>query len=469
MDESEIKKMIQKDESEILELKKSTAQMERALKSTCAFLNHKGGIILFGVERRKIIGQQASDSTLRSISQKIGQRIKPQISPEIKVLELEGKSLIEVKINEGNNKLYYLDGIAYKRVGSENVVIPPDELERIILEKKRGHWDEQPCEGATLADIDWDFVKSFFVAKYESLSAKKITGNEKDLLHALNCMRDGTPTNAGILLFGKNPQRFFANAYIAVARYKGSHEGIERLDYKEFTGNLFSQIDSCDSYIKEHIAMMSRILPQRVEREDIPEFSWFSIRELITNAVCHRDYSDQGSKTIIKMFADRIEYYNPGGLQKGITPNNIAERQYSRNPAITKALAKVKYIEELGEGWDKILEEHKAHPLRPKLPLIKADEYSVLVTIYSTKEKFEKGIFELNGRQKLALEYVRSKGKITNEEYQKTGNTTKKTATRDLQDLIKRGIFIRTGRTGKGVYYTLNPAFKGDIRGQKET
>ncbi|MFH1127404.1 MAG: ATP-binding protein [archaeon] len=355
-------------------------------------------------------------------------------------------------------------------MGKSRHKLSASEIRNLAKESgQKVHWDEQACKDATMDDIDWNFVKDFFVARYESLSAAKVTGNGNDLLRALNCIRDGNPTNAGILLFAKNPQKFFANAYIAMARYKGKHEGIERMDYKEFAGNLFSQIDGCDSYIKEHTAMMSRILPQRVEREDIPEYSWFSVRELVTNAVCHRDYSDQGSKTIVKMFGDRIEFYNPGGLQKGITPNNIAERQYSRNPVITKVLAKVKYIEDLGEGWDKILKEHKAHPLSPKLPLIKADEYSVLVAMYSTRDKFEKGSFGLNDRQKLAIGYARGKGKITNEEYQKAGNTTKKTATRDLQDMVKRSIFIRTGRTGKGVYYTLNPSFKGDIRGQKET
>lgn len=468
MGESELLKIVEKDESETVEFKRSTAQMERALKAICAFLNHNGGTVLFGIEDKKVVGQEVSDLTLKSISQKIRQRIKPEISPEIKVLEIEGKKIIEVRIKEGSNKLYYLDGIAYRRVGSENVMISPDELKRIILEKKR-YWDSEICENAKLDDIDWGFVKKFFIPKYESLTNRKTAGNEKNLLEALNCIKNNAPTNAGIVLFGKDPQKFFPNSYIALARYRGKQEGIERLDYKEFAGNLFNQIDSCDKYIKEHIAVMSRILPQRVEREDIPEYPWYSIRELITNAVCHRDYSEGGSKAIVKMFDDRIEYYNPGGFYKGITPENIAEKQYSRNPAISKALAKVKYIEELGEGWNKILDEHKAHPLKPKMPKIKADEYSVLVAIYSTKGKFETGTSELNERQKNAIERVRSAGKITNAEYQETENTTKKTATRDLQDLVRRGIFAKAGTTGKGVYYTLKPGFKGDIRGHKGT
>ena len=170
---------------------------------------------------------------------------------------------------------------------------------------------------------------------------------------------------------------------------------------------VFYQIDECDKYVKEHIAIMSRLLPHKVEREDIPEYCWFSVRELLTNVVCHRDNKDQGSKVIVKMFFDRIECYNPGGLQKGITPENILIRQYSRNPVIANALAKVKYIEELGEGWNKIINEHKNHPLKPKLPKIISDKYSILVIIYSVGEKFEKAPAELNERQKRAIGYLK--------------------------------------------------------------
>jgi len=88
------------------------------------------------------------------------------------------------------------------------------------------------------------------------------------------------------------------------------------------------------------------------------------------------------------MFPDRIEFYNPGGLLTGINAKNIASKQFSRNPTIANALAKIEYIEELGEGWDKIIKEHKEHPLKPMLPKIDADEHTFLVNIYSTKDKF---------------------------------------------------------------------------------
>ena len=130
------KEIIENGESETTEFKKSTAQLEKALKSICGFLNHRGGVVYFGIDNGNVVGQEVSDSTLKSISQKIRQKIKPEITPEVKVLEVMGKRVIEVTVNEGGNKPYYLAGIAYKRIGTENPIISPEELEKLILNKK---------------------------------------------------------------------------------------------------------------------------------------------------------------------------------------------------------------------------------------------------------------------------------------------------------------------------------------------
>lgn len=86
--------------------------MDKSLKSVCGFLNHKGGVIYFGIDKSKIVGQDVSDQTLKSISQKVRQKIKPEISPEIRVLTIGEKKIVEVEITDGTNKPYYLGGIA---------------------------------------------------------------------------------------------------------------------------------------------------------------------------------------------------------------------------------------------------------------------------------------------------------------------------------------------------------------------
>ena len=103
------------------------------------------------------------------------------------------------------------------------------------------------CENATLNDIDWDFVENTFIPLYERFSKKKLASSKQEFLKAARTMIFDTPTNAGILLFGRDPLKFFPNSYIALARYMGTAVGGEKLDYKEFRGNLFEQIDNCCS------------------------------------------------------------------------------------------------------------------------------------------------------------------------------------------------------------------------------
>jgi ATP-dependent DNA helicase RecG len=442
-------------ESSTVEFKKSIAQLDDALKTICAFLNHKGGTVYFGVDSSgKILDTQISEKTLRKISQQICSRIKPETIPEIREITENGKSFIEVKITEGINKPYFLDGKAYKKVGSEKRVIPPDELKKMILEQKRSRWDEEICKNATLNDIDWSYITEVFIPLYEKTSGKKIVSAPQDLLKALGVIKDNKPTNAGVLLFGKDPSTFFANAHIVLGRYKGIMVSGEKLDYKEFTGKLFEQIDHCVVYINEHTALMSRLTPGEVQRTDIPEYGLFSIRELVTNAVCHRDYEDQGGKIIIKMFDDRIEFYNIGGLPAGITPKNITREQYSRNPTIAAVLAKVKYIEEMGEGWDKIIAEHKQHPLHPELPVIESSKNSTLVTLFSTKEKFEEKRDNLTKRQREIIAYIQKNGRITKKECANLFNISDDTSLRELSTLKMLGLIDRKG-VSTSTYYVI--------------
>ena len=317
-------------------------------------------------------------------------------------------------------------------------------------------WDKEICKDASLDDIDWNFIKEVFIPLYEKTTGKETAGKVKDILIPLGCIRKGKPTRAGILLFGKKPLKYFMNSYIALARYKGEMVGGERLDYKAFEGNIFNQIDKCNEYIREHTAMMSRLKPGNVRRQDIPEYGLFSVRELITNAVSHRKYENQHSKIIIKMFDNKIEFYNPGGLPEGITPRNITKEQNSRNPTIAKVLAKVEYIEEVGEGWDKIIKEHKEHPLNPNMPKIESSEHSVTVTLFSTKEKFEtkKKEIILNERQKKIIKFLEENRMIITRKCAELLNVSEDTALRELSQLKRLNLIERKG-IGRGVYYVI--------------
>ena len=455
-----LSKIIGLSESITVEWKESLSDTKGIIKSISAFSNTEGGKIIVGVSEKNglPVGVQIGRGTIENFANVVSQHTDPKVHPRITVRKIEGKDTIIIEVKQSSHRPVLADGIPYVRVGSSSLKMSKDDHESLILEKHKEklQFDNQICKEANLKDIDWGFVKKDFIPLYERATEKKIVGTPKTILGSLGCIKNNKPTNAGILLFGNDPQKFFMNAYVALARYGTEGEDAKRLDYKEFTGNLFQQIDNSNKYIREHIAVMSRLKPGEVRREDIPEYGRFSIRELITNAICHRDYWNFGTKVIIKMFSSRIEFYNPGGLSKNVTSKDIAELQFSRNPVIAKVLAKVEYIEELGEGWNKIFEEHNKHPLRPKTPSIKTDEHIFLVNIYSTKDKFDekKVPLDISGREEKVLSYLKAHTRIDTPSCAKLLNVSPDTALRELIKLKSKGLIASKG-IGRATYYTL--------------
>ncbi|MBW6462331.1 MAG: putative DNA binding domain-containing protein [DPANN group archaeon] len=294
IDTQDFLSLIKTGEHETIEFKKSTAQLEKSLRTICGFLNHKGGIVYFGIsDKNEIVGQEVSDSTLKSISQKIRQKIKPEIHPEIRVIELDNKKIIEVKIKEGTNKPYYLDSIAYKRVGSESLSIPPDELEIIILKKNRRQWDSEVCEDATLEDIDDKKVKWFLrKAKYERKFDVDLEILIKEVLIRLKFLKYNKLTNSAVLLFGKNPQKFVLQSVIRCARFKG-FTPTDFIDLKIIDGNFFDLLKKTKEFILSHIKKAAKVV--MFNREEVWEYPPDAIREAVVNAIVHRDYLIQGN------------------------------------------------------------------------------------------------------------------------------------------------------------------------------
>jgi len=451
-----LQRLIEKGESETVEFKESLSLKSEIGETVSAFSNtNKGKIIISVSDSGKIIGIEVGKKTLEGLANYIKQNTDNHIYPKIIVKSIDDKNLIIIAINEANEKPVFFRGNAYRRISKSNHKLSASEIRALAKESQKIYWDEQVCDEAGLDDIDWNFVEDKFIPLYERSSEKKVVSKAENLLKSLGCIKNNKPTNAGILLFGKNLPKFFLNSYIALARYKGKEVSAERLDYKEFTCNLFEQIDRCNDYIVEHMAVMSRLEPGKIRREDIPEYGLFSIRELITNAICHRDYENQHSKVIVKMFADKIGFYNPGGLPKDITAKNITERQFSRNPVIAKVLTKVEYIEELGEGWDKIVKEHKEHALKPEMPKIESDKSAIRITLFSAREKFEKKEeLMLTDRQKQIVEFIREQGRITTKKCAALLKISPDTALRELAQLKENGLLQRKG-IGRGIYYVL--------------
>lgn len=250
-------------ETETLEFKRSTSELKEAMISIVAILNkHQKGELYFGVRNNgQVIGQDVTNKTLRDISQSISGNIEPKIFPKINEVVLKKKKCIKVEFS-GQNVPYYAYGRAYIRVGDEDRQLSAKEVEEMIIKKNREnlHWDEEICKGATLKDIDNSKVKWFLrKAKTERNFDVEPSTPLKEALERLKLIKKGKLTNAAILLFGKEPQKFFLQARIRCARFKGT-TAIDFIDMKIIEDNLIDQVDRAENLILSHIKKAAKIV-----------------------------------------------------------------------------------------------------------------------------------------------------------------------------------------------------------------
>jgi len=364
-------------------------------------------------------------------------------------------------VSESLNKPHLAYGKAFKRIGNVTKLMKRDEYERLLLEKIRHkpQFDSEICKEVSLKDINWDKVDWFRTA-YKMTAGKEILTENMKLFENLGCAKKNKITNAGILLFGKTPEKFIPQNQVTIVRYPGKDVSDKYLDLKDIKGDLFHLIDHADEYIKEHIQIASQLIPGQINREEIPQYPLFAIRELVVNAVVHRDYFIRGSRIIIKMFKNRIEFSSPGGFPADITPENIVDRQYSRNSIIVKILNMVRYIEAIGDGIDRVLEVIRTHPLKPQMPMFRDVGNNVIVILYSADmNKLDflriESLAPLTDKERRIVNILRDKARINSGDIQRDFDVSRDTANRYLKRLMKFGIIRREG-TGKATYYALN-------------
>ena len=453
MSKERLLKLIGTTESLSTEWKSSLSLINEVIETISAFANTEGGKIIIGVSKSgKLPGVEIGKDTIERMVNKISQNTDPKIHPRITTEEINSKSLIVIKVKESSDHLVLAFGRPYKRVGKSTVRMSKDEYERIILEKHKDklQFDSQICKDATLKDIDEEKVNVFLrKAKFERRLDISSNISIREALERLNLIKNNKLTNAAVLLFGRNPQKFFLQAEMRCARFKGT-EPVEFIDMKVFGGNIIDQRDDGLEFVKEHIKLHAEI--RGTERVEKWEYPTEAIREAITNAICHRDY-EISSNVQIRIFDDKVEIWGCGLLPHPLTIEDLKKRHDSilRNPLLGKCFFMLRYIEQWGTGTNRIIEECLMHGL-PE-PLFEEISGSIVVSFRKsyTLEVLEK--LGLNERQIKSIEYIKKQGNITNREYQNLcSGISRETLRKDLNDLIVKKIIVRRGQN-KGIYY----------------
>ncbi len=329
-------------------------------------------------------------------------------------------------------------------------------------------FDDSVCNGATLRDIENAAVKAF-VETAETEGRLRLKGSRapKTVLRNFNLLRDGRPTNAAMLLFGKNPRRFFNNAQVHCFHFHGTQKRKPIASQQPYEGRLLEVIDQAVEFV---LGKIDRRVGTRETSTQAPvefEIPRPAITEAIVNAVAHRNYRNNGFAQVI-VFADRVEVWNPGELPPGLTPELLRKPHgpIPRNPLIAEPLFRVKYVEKAGTGTTDMIADCRKAGL-PEPDFEQRGPYFV-VTLWrdwlTAKVLDEIG---LNDRQMKAVTHVKIHGRITNKDYRELTETIIRTASRDLENLVIKGVMRKIGVTGRNVHYVL--VRKQDIKRTNRT
>lgn len=419
------------------------------LKWICGFANARGGKIIIGKnDNGEIVGVAKAKRLMEDIPNKIQTQLG--IICDVDLKNEDGKDFIEIDVKPYDVLISY-QGKYYYRSGSTKQELKGNTLNNFLLKKAGKTWDDVVEPRADLKDIDLSAIEAFkkgaTASKRLPFIAEEI--NIEQILDNLLLLEGGNLKRSAVLLFGKNPCRFFINAFVKIGRFGQTDDDLRFQEVIE--GNAFQLADKTLEVLDRKF-FVSPISYKGLQRVESWEYPYEAIREVILNAIVHRDY--MGAPIQISVYDDKIIVWNEGSLPKDLTFEDLKRKHSSRphNPILASAFFKGGLIEAWGRGTIKIINECKNAGL-PE-PLIENVSGGISVTLFKniSKKTIKFGPGELNTRQLKALEFIREKGKIRNADYQILNNVSKRTASRELKEMVDKEVIELSGM-GAGANY----------------
>ncbi len=358
-------------ESDTVEFKRSTAQLRRAGETLCGFLNGNGGQVLFGVAPDgKAVGQQVSDATLCDIAAMLGRFEPPARMIEMDRVDVgEGRAVVVLDAPSAREHApFTFEGKAYRRVGSTTAVMAQEEYGRLLLDRNhsRHRWENQPAVGVRLEDLDREEILRTRQAAIEQRRLSAGTSMDVgDILDRLGLRIDGAITQAAQMLYGTRFLPDYPQGLLKLGRFRGTSITGDILDNKQECLHAFAMV-------REAIAWLDRILPlaahfpkRSIFREDRQPVPAEALREVILNAVMHRDCSRASSYVAIAVFDDRIEVRSVGDFPTGIRAEMLAGDHPSvlRNPLMAGAFHRTGAVEVWGRGTNRVIDACRAQSI----------------------------------------------------------------------------------------------------------
>ncbi|MBI3183152.1 MAG: putative DNA binding domain-containing protein [Myxococcales bacterium] len=455
-----IRRLIAKGESETLELKRSTGELREGMEALCAFLNNRGGTVVFGAAPDgRIIGQTVAENTLHDVTA-ASRNIEP--APQVNISKIAvggGRDILVLQAGAGTQQPYTFDGRGFLRVGNTTRRMKREEYERLLLSRlhARHRWENLPATGWTVADLDAEEIERTVV---EAVAAKRLAAvpseKPKAILERLHLLGDGTLTQAAVVLFAKDPMPDYPQCAIRLARFRGVTKS-EFIDNRQYQGHAFALLRHAEAFFDMHLPVASRVISGQMRREDRPQYPPEALREAVVNALCHRDYSEAGASIGVAIFDDRLEIWSYGRLPGELTPEKLRVDHPSvlRNDLIADVFYRRGYIEKWGRGTQKILDLCRRAGLRDPEFVERTGEVGVRfwpAAPVTTKIVEE----ELSPRQREIISVLASRGEVGIEDIRRgiTAPPTARMVQRLLAGLVEAGRVVRIGK-GRSTRYRL--------------
>jgi ATP-dependent DNA helicase RecG len=369
MTRTELLEMIRNGENSGVEFKRDAIQNLGLARELVAFSNFEGGVVLLGVEDDGSVSGITRSDPEQFVMNACRDKVRPGLIPFYEVIkDVEpGKDVAAVRVSRGldvhtvwhdNKNAYFI------RVGTQSREPTSEELSRLFQQRGSLRAELRPVSGATFADLDRRRLKNYFARiRQQDVPDDDDEAAWATLLFNTEIMVEDGITVAGVLLFGRNPNRFLPQAGIDAVAFLGIDKDYAARERSPLRGPMTPLLNDAGEVVEaglveQALAFVQRNVPVTgqledggARREEIPAYPREAVREAIVNALVHRDYLLTSTDIELSIYEDRMEMISPGRLPNGITPARMLTGcRAARNQLIKDVMRDYRYLEHSGMG-----------------------------------------------------------------------------------------------------------------------
>ena len=444
---SDLTKLIAAGESETFEFRSAGSHIDSLGKSVCAMLNQQGGVILWGVsDAGEVVGVPDAEVRAHELNQFIARNITPQPLFSVSVSQQSGKQLIVIDVPQTTDKPYSMRREIWVRVGQSVLKASTDESARLVQQSasRLERWEREPLPGFGMDDCD---AQELATARTEVVKGERfgieVPTDDDDFLRRLELTHYGQLTNAAAVLFAKSPRAWAPNLALRLVSYISDKSGPIGND-TICEGPAIRVLKEAITIIQQRTGFSGEFESDKIERQDLPAYPLFALREGLVNAMVHRDYAAVGGSLRVEIFPDHLIIRNPGKLPEGWTTDDLKKTHGSHpgNPDIARVFYLRVLMEQLGMGTQKLIAECKK--LRCKQPVWLAEQNTVSLTLFRAPEPEIK--IELSERHQQFLESTEPGHAYKVSDYTETTGVSERQARRELAELQRFGLVKKQGK-----------------------